>query len=126
MQLPAWKQPDASAFASTLQLADCLSDEGTVVNYGLLSGEPCQMAADMVIFRGLNLTGFWLAKLLGGMQRAEIEAMYGDLCGRVADGSMGAAIEASYGLDELGAAFDHAMRGGRSGKVLITPNGPIS
>lgn len=116
---------DAVAGRGCLHVADCLSDEGTVVNYGLLSGEPCQISADMAVFRGISLTGFWLAKLLGGMPRQEVETLYAGLASRIADGSMHAAVEACYGLDDIGAALDHAMQDGRHGKILVTPDGMV-
>ncbi|MEM9441554.1 MAG: zinc-dependent alcohol dehydrogenase family protein, partial [Pseudomonadota bacterium] len=49
---------DAVGGSQVMRLADCLADEGIVVNYGLLSGEPCQIRADHTIFKGITLTGF--------------------------------------------------------------------
>ena len=51
-------------------MADCLAEGATLVNYGLLSGLPCQLRADQVVFQSITLTGFWLAKVLGGLDRA--------------------------------------------------------
>ena len=68
---------DAVAGKATLNLGGILNEEGTVVNYGLLSGEPCQLTADMVVFKGITLTGFWLAKTLGGDDcRSEAAAIW--------------------------------------------------
>ena len=58
---------DAVAGKATLSLGGILSEEGTVVNYGLLSGEPCQLTADIVVFKEITLTGFWLTKTFDGM-----------------------------------------------------------
>ncbi|MDX1576697.1 MAG: 2-enoyl thioester reductase domain-containing protein, partial [Kiloniellales bacterium] len=55
---------DAVAGAATERLADCLAEGGTVVNYGFLSGEACRLRADQTVFKGITLTGFWLAKAL--------------------------------------------------------------
>jgi trans-2-enoyl-CoA reductase len=117
---------DAVAGAATERLADCLADGGTVVNYGLLSGEPCQVRADQTVFKGITLTGFWLAKAMRAMQPAELAALYGDLLPRVADGSLHVEVEATYPLDDVKAALEHAGREGRGGKVLLTPNGPLA
>ena len=57
---------DAVAGKVTLSLGGILGEEGTVVNYRLQSGVPCQLTGDMVVLRGITLTGFWLAKTLGG------------------------------------------------------------
>ncbi len=117
---------DAVAGEATERLADCLAEDGTVVNYGLLSGEACRLRADQAIFKGITLTGFWLAKQMRAMSPAALAALYGDLMPRIADGSLSVEVEATYGLEEINQALAHAGREGRGGKVLITPNGPVS
>ncbi len=117
---------DAVAGAATERLADCLAEEGTVVNYGLLSGDPCQLRADQTVFKGITLTGFWLAKQMRAMKPAALAALYGDLVAHIADGSLHVDVEATYGLEHIKTALEHAGREARSGKVLITPNGPLA
>ena len=114
---------DAVAEKATLNLGGILNEEGTVVNYGLLSGEPCQLTADMVVFKGITLTGFWLAKTLGGMTAEAKQQLYGELESLVASGKISTLVEATYHLGQLEEALRHAYRGGRSGKILLTPNG---
>jgi hypothetical protein len=43
----------------------------------------------------------------------------------VLDGSLAAAVETVYPINEIGAALAHAQRSGRGGKVLVAPNGLI-
>ena len=100
-----------------------MSEEGTVVNCGLLRGKPCQLTADMVVFKGITLTGFWLAKTLGAMTAEVKQHLYGELDSLVASGKISTPVEATYHLDQLEEALRHAYRGGRSGKILLTPNG---
>jgi NADPH:quinone reductase-like Zn-dependent oxidoreductase len=116
---------DAVAGPATLRLADCLADGGIVVNYGLLSGQPCQISSMQVWLRGITLTGFWLAKLMRSMPLSEIRALYADLAGRLADGTLGVEIEATYPLERIKEAMEHAGREGRGGKILLTPNEPL-
>jgi trans-2-enoyl-CoA reductase len=116
---------DAIGGAMVLRLADCLAEGGTVVNYGLLSGQPCQLGAHHTIFKGITLTGFWLQKMLTSMARPELESLYADLAGRVADGTLRVEVEATYPIEEIKAALAHAERAGRSGKILVLPNGPV-
>ena len=97
-----------------------------MVNYGLLSGDPCQLRADQTVFKGITLTGFWLAKEMRAMTPAALAALYGVLMPRIADGSLYVDVEATYGLDDVKAALEHAGREARGGKVLITPNGPLA
>ncbi len=117
---------DAVAGEASGRLAECLAEGATLVNYGMLSGKPCTIDPHLVVFRGITLTGFWLAKVLGGAARAEVEALYGELVGRVAEGSLRVEVEATYPIEEIEPALEHAARGGRGGKILVTPNGPVS
>jgi trans-2-enoyl-CoA reductase len=116
---------DAIGGAMVLRLADCLAEGGTVVNYGLLSGQPCQLGAHHTIFKGITLTGFWLQKALTSMARPEVETLYADLASRIADGALRVEVEATYPIEEIKAALAHAGRAGRSGKILVLPNGPV-
>lgn len=113
---------DAVAGRSCLHLADCLSDGGTVVNYGLLSGEPCMITAEQTVFRGISLTGFWLAKTMGAMSYADLQSLYRQLAERVMDGVLHVEVEAKYDIADIKNALAHAMREGRSGKILVMPN----
>ena len=114
---------DAVAGAATGRLAQCLAEGGTVVNYGLMSGEPCQIDAFQFLFRDIHLVGFWLAKLMRGMKFDEIQAMYGKLGARLLDGTIHVSVEASYPLEKIADAMAHAKREARGGKVQLRPNG---
>ena len=116
---------DAIGGEIVMRLADCLAEGGTVVNYGLLSGQPCQLGAHHTIFKGVTLTGFWLQKSLTAMARPDLETLYGGLAARVADGTLRVEIEATYPIEEIKAAVTHAGREGRGGKVLVLPNGLV-
>jgi trans-2-enoyl-CoA reductase len=116
---------DAIGGEIVMRLADCLAEGGTVVNYGLLSGKPCMLGAHHTIFKGITLTGFWLQKALTAMARAALEKLYGDLAERVRTGALAAEVEATYPIEEIKASLAHARREGRSGKILVLPNGPL-
>ena len=104
-------------------MAACLAEGGTIVNYGLLSGKPCTLDAYQVVFRDITLTGFWLAKLMRSMQPKQIKDMYAELSHYFTNGTLNVAVEARYGLEEIQQAMAHAKRESRSGKVLLRPNG---
>ena len=113
---------DAVAGSGVVQLADCLADGGVVVNYGLLSSEPCQITADQLIFRNIKLVGFWRGKSLQTQTYAEISALYDELAKCTLDGTLAVEVEATYSLSRIGEALAHAKREGRNGKVLLLPN----
>jgi NADPH:quinone reductase-like Zn-dependent oxidoreductase len=75
--------------------------------------------------RGLTLTGFNLSRGLAKRTTAEVRALYADLAVQVQDGVLKAPVEATYSIEEIKAALVHAQRGGRDGKVLVTPNGKL-
>ncbi len=116
---------DAVAGEASGRLAACLAEGGTVVNYGLLSGRPCAIEPHHLVFRGVTLTGFWLVKGLGAMSADQRGALYADLGRRVAAGDLHVDVAATYAIDDIAPALEHAARGERGGKVLVTPNGPV-
>ena len=114
---------DAVAGEGTLRLGGALSEGGTVVNYGLLSGKPCQLTPELVVFQGITLTGFWLAKLLGTMKPDELQKLYAELASQITNGNLYTPVESAYRLDQLSDALKHAYQAERNGKVLLMPNG---
>jgi len=113
---------DAIGGEATYRLAACLDEEGFVVNYGLLSGENCQIGADQAIFKSITLVGFWLAKQLRQMDAAAVQSLYDDLSANVASGTLKVPVEKAYPLSEIASALDHALKEGRSGKILLAPS----
>ena len=116
---------DAVAGEATGRMAECLTEGGVVVNYGLLSGKPCAINPFQIVFRQISLTGFWLVKFLGAMSNEERVALYRDLADRIKIGALHVEIAAVYGVDDIKKALEHASREARGGKVLVTPNGPL-
>jgi NADPH:quinone reductase-like Zn-dependent oxidoreductase len=111
---------DAVGGSGTQRLARCVSDGGTVVNYGLLSGEPCMVDGRDTVFRDVRLQGFWLRKWFVDTPPMEIAARYRELAGMVADGTLAVEVEAVYPIRKIKEAVAHAARGGRSGKILLS------
>lgn len=111
---------DAVAGSATQRLARCVSDGGTVVNYGVLSGEPCMVDGRETVFRDVKLHGFWLRKWFADTPPPQIAALYRELAARLADGTLAVEVEAVYPMRRLKEAVAHAARGGRSGKILVS------
>jgi len=111
---------DAVGGSGTLRLARCVSDGGTVVNYGLLSGEPCMIDGHDTVFRDVRLRGFWLRNWYVETPREEIARVFGELVAKVADGTLAVEIEAVYPIRRIKEAVAHAAREGRSGKILVS------
>jgi NADPH:quinone reductase-like Zn-dependent oxidoreductase len=101
------------------ELAKALKDGGSVVVYALQSGHFPALSPKDFIYRGLSLHGFWLINWIRNAPRAEIKEIYQKLGDLVADGSLSAAVEQVYPLDQFKEAFQQSLRTGRSGKILF-------
>ncbi len=111
---------DAAGGAATDRLAQCLSEGSTLVNYGMISGEPCQLASSSLIFRDITLRGFWLAKWFRDVGHDARRALYDELTRLVASGALHARIHATYPVDRIQEAVAAANAGERDGKILVT------
>jgi len=116
---------DAISGGATKRIADCVADGGVVVSYGSMSGEDPVMSRAAMSFRGVSLTSFNLGRGLAKRTPEAVRALYAELAVKVRDGVLKAPIDASYRIEDIKEALAHAQRGGRNGKVLVLPNGPL-
>ena len=110
---------DAIGGAATGVMANALAEGGTVVNYGLLSGEQCRIDAQHLIFRKITLKGFWLIHWFQDAGRARIAETYGRVAKGMADGTLTTPVAAVVPMAEAVRAMTLAGAGGRAGKVLM-------
>ncbi len=103
--------------ASALNLANALADEGTLVTYGAMGRQPLKIPNGLLIFRGLNLRGFWLRRWMHEEKRAR-QAL-GALAELAVAGNLKMPVHRVFGLSEVQAAVEEAGREQRSGKVLL-------
>ena len=100
------------------ELARSLKTGGSIVVYGIQSGQLPVLPLDF-IFRDLSLHGFWVANWIRSAPRTEIQETYKTLGGLVADGSLSAAVEHVYPLEQFKEAFQRSLTSNRSGKILF-------
>src|SRR5258705_3298177 len=110
---------DTVGGASAGELGKSLEPGGSVVVYGLQSGQFPAMPPKEFIYRCLSLHGFWLINWIRNAPRTEIEEIYQKLGDLVADGSLSAAVEHVYPLDQFKEAFKQSLKSNRSGKILF-------
>jgi len=101
------------------ELAKSLKTGGSTVVYGIQSEQFPVFSLDFV-FRGLSLHGFWLGNWIRSAPRPEILETYQRLGDLVADGSLSAAVEHVYPLEQFKEAIKQSLRSNRSGKILFT------
>jgi NADPH:quinone reductase-like Zn-dependent oxidoreductase len=112
---------DAVGGMATERLARCLGEGATLVNYGMISGEPCVVTAQSFVFNDITLRGFWLAKWFRVSPRDQQKALYGELTRLMAAGKLSARIHATYPVERIQEAIAAANAGERDGKILIVP-----
>jgi NADPH:quinone reductase-like Zn-dependent oxidoreductase len=111
---------DAVGGAATDRLGSCMAPEGTLVNYGMMSGEPCHMSAATLIFKDVKVRGFWLAKWFQQASPAEQQKLYGELTGLIVAGKLRAPIHQTFSVKDIKQAVKSAAQGERNGKVIVT------
>ena len=116
---------EAIGGAATGRLVDCVATDGTVVHYGSMSGEDPTVGRSNFIYRGVKLTGFMLGRFLSKRTPEKIRAIYADLGEQVKEGRLHAPVDTVYPIDKIKDALAHADKGGRNGKILVSPNGDI-
>ncbi|WP_298934685.1 zinc-dependent alcohol dehydrogenase family protein [uncultured Ruegeria sp.] len=114
---------DAVGGSSLGRLASTLQAGGTAVMYGNMSGEDAQLPDSAVIFNDVIVRGFWLVHWFNTATAEEQAQVYGELTAMILQGTLKASVDRIFPLEEINAALAYTMKGGRSGKVLIAPNG---
>ncbi|NWL78808.1 alcohol dehydrogenase [Pseudomonas taiwanensis] len=112
---------DAVGGASTDHLAASLAEGGVLVNYGRMSGEPCQVNPGSFVFRDVTLKGFWLARWFRQATPQQQMQLFGELIQLIATGKLKARIAATYDISRIKEAVAAAAAGERDGKIVLVP-----
>jgi NADPH:quinone reductase len=110
---------DAVGGATGASVVGSLGRYGTMLIYGLLSLQPMPLDYGPMIFRSLNVRGFWLADWLRSTAPEKQQAVIKQMMTLLATGQVVPPVAAQYPLTEFLAAVEHAERVGRNGKVLL-------
>ena len=116
---------DAVSGDACRRIADSVGDGGVVVSYGSMSGEDPAIGRAALNMRGVSLTGFNLGRGLAKRTPAQVREIYADLASKIRDRVLNAPVDSRYPIEEIRAALVRAQQGGRNGKVLVLPNGPL-
>jgi NADPH:quinone reductase-like Zn-dependent oxidoreductase len=99
------------------ELARSLKPGGSIAVYAFQHGWP-ELSPEF-LFNNLNLHGFWIGNWMRNAPRSEIQELYQKLADLVADGSLSAAVEHTYPLDQFKQAIERSLKSNRNGKVLF-------
>lgn len=110
---------DSIAGAASNRLAACLAQEGTLVVYGAMSGEPIVVDAGLIVFRDLRIRSVWLTQYLRTASPTSIASLYQELDELVVQGRLATKIDSVFEADDIRAAVRRAGTPGTDGKVMV-------
>ena len=110
---------DAVGGSATHRLGEALGEGATLVNYGAMSGEPCILAPTVIIFKGITVRGFWLARWFRTATPEQQKKVFGEITGLVASGKLSAPVHATYSVKDIKQAVAAAAGGQRNGKIVV-------
>ena len=103
------------------RLAESLGYGGTLVTFGVLSGQPATLNTGSLISNDTRLRGFWLYKWYQTASMQEKQTAFGQVIPLIANGTLKADIDSRFTVDQIQQAVTRARERGRNGKVLIVP-----
>ncbi|CCH56773.1 Alcohol dehydrogenase zinc-binding domain protein [Fibrisoma limi BUZ 3] len=112
---------DAVGGHTASEAMKCLSKGGTMIIYGLLSLQDPTLNAGMMIFRELTVKGFWLTDWMRRVDSQTRQDVAQNVIQLLASGQIELPVEASYSLDDIAKAVEHAEQTARFGKILVKP-----
>ena len=105
--------------ASATRLAALLAPGGTLVTYGAMSKEALKIPNGFLIFRDLQLRGFWLTRWLQGADEASRDKMFAEIFRMAGGGLFAPRVAGEFPLAQVKEALAMAACGRGEGKVLL-------
>jgi NADPH2:quinone reductase len=96
-----------------------LGDDGVLVSFGAMSGEPMRLSSGDAIFRHATVKGFWANRVAAQMSPAERARMTGELLRLVTSGALRLPVDAVFDVSEVAQAVAASDKPGRQGKILL-------
>ena len=114
---------DPVAGETGTQMYQALGDEGRMLVYGSLTGEPIQAGADpRYILAGRRvLEVFWLGYWFGRLHETAQQNLVGEIVSLMRDGMLLTTAGRRFSLDDIGSAVTEAESTGRQGKAFLVP-----
>ncbi|MFT5691885.1 MAG: trans-2-enoyl-CoA reductase [Oceanicoccus sp.] len=112
---------DAVGGETFTRLSESLGEGGTLVSYGLLSGQSPIFNPGIAIGKDIRIRGFWLSKWFQTTPPAEQQAAFGKVIPLIASGALKANVDSRFSVADIKKAVTRAAERGRNGKVLIVP-----
>ncbi|MGB0774425.1 MAG: MDR family NADPH-dependent oxidoreductase, partial [Akkermansiaceae bacterium] len=106
---------------SALRLMDALAPEGIHVTYGAMSRRSLKVPNKFLIFKRIQLHGFWMTEWIKKQPREHVEEIYQLLAQWMAQGDLTQPIDSKFPLGDIISAVTRAQEDKRQGKVMLMP-----
>lgn len=104
---------------SALRLMDLLAPGGAHVTYGAMSRRSLKVPNKFLIFKNLEIRGYWLTRWIEQASHTEIGAVLRPLAEMMLEGTLKLPVEKVFPIEEFAGAVRLAAEDGRSGKVVL-------
>jgi len=105
---------------SALRLMGLLGPGGALVTYGAMGRKPLKVPNKYLIFKDIEVRGYWLSRWMELATHAEIQEVLRPLVEMMQKGELLLPVDRVYPLAEFPAALADSVREGRSGKILLS------
>ncbi|WP_320199949.1 zinc-binding dehydrogenase [Agrobacterium sp. rho-13.3] len=112
---------DSIGGSASNDIAELLGEDGLLVSFGTMTGEPMQISSGTVIFKHLTIKGFWGSRVIGSMSADDRRRLIGELLTYVANETIILPVEGIYELADISDAVTASLSSGKAGKVLLKP-----
>jgi NADPH:quinone reductase-like Zn-dependent oxidoreductase len=114
---------DPVAGETGTQMYQALGEDGRMLVYGSLTGEPIQVGVDpRYILAGRRvLEVFWLGYWFGRLHETAQQNLVREIVSLMRDGMLLTTAGRRFSLDDIGSAVTEAESTGRQGKALLVP-----
>jgi len=104
---------------SALRLMDLLAPQGAHITYGAMSRRSLKVPNRFLIFKNLEIRGYWVTRWMEQAASAEIASMLRALSDLMKEGKLQLPVDTVYPLSSWRDAVIRAQDSGRPGKVLL-------
>ena len=104
---------------SATRVASSLAHGGKMLTFGAMSRRPVMIPTGLLIFKDIQILGFWMTSWYQKVTEAERNAMFAELFELAKTGAFKTPVEKIYPVAEIRQAVTHALQGSRGGKILI-------
>jgi len=104
---------------SATRVASALAQGGKMITFGAMSRQPLKLPTGLLIFKDIQVLGFWMTRFYEKATDEDRRAMFAELFELAKTGAFKTPIEQIYPVEEIRQAVTHALQGSRGGKILI-------